>query len=134
MCSHGGDSINNSNKLNLKYDNIEKNELLNHLLSKIRENKFRIVMREKNVKTMTLYNLDRIKIKELLLKLELNDFYQITLENNYELNGPGIYYIFKKNFRLLNLNGVENDIKMYIKFKIIEGKEIIPLISFHEDE
>lgn len=91
-------------------------------------------MRDKNIKTMTIYNLNREKVKELLLKLEWKDFYQITLENNYKVNGPGIYYIFKKTYQLMNLNGDENDVKLYIKFKMIEGREIVPLISFHEDE
>lgn len=68
----------------------------------------------------------------MLISLKGEDFYKIVEDKEYLEYGPEKLIIFKKEFTLINLYGIEEKVIIYIKIKM--KSEHLPIISFHQDE
>ena len=116
--------------------NIKREELqatLNKIKEKITKDEFRICFRLKNEEFKRKFRLTKKDhFKPMLLNLTCNDFDKCDNEEQPELFGEGMVYIFIKEYRLQNITGMFEYPRIYIKIKIpyIEGD--LPIISFHE--
>lgn len=123
-----------STKVLLNYNKEEIEKLLIEFKEYIKDYKFKIAKRDKNDATIYKFNLNKSKIRNLLLELRSNDYILSSTEENYEKNGPGQIHIYKKEFTLINIFGEEEKVTIYIKYKYMDNFTKIPIISFHEDE
>lgn len=117
-----------------KYTDEEISDFLTEFKDKIQEDLFEIKKRKKNNDTVRLYRLNRRKIRNMLLEIEIKDFVHKRIdESHYDL-GNGLLVVFKRTYRLTNMFGDEADVIVYIKYKEVGENDIIPVISFHEDD
>lgn len=89
--------------------------------------------RSKNLDFINNYNLNYAKQKDILLKIEPEDFCH-TLKNTKSGYEHEILYVFCPQMSLFNFDGEEEQLGIYIKFNIIEydaGTKVIT-ISFHK--
>lgn len=83
---------------------------------------------------MRRFRLNHSSIKEILLSLDSSSsFYKIDEDRNKDNFGEGPVVILMTNKELVNFHGEIENIKIYIKLKLIEDM-VIPVISFHEAE
>lgn len=123
------DSIRLSN-----YTYEEKNILIRKIKEKVNKDEFVLIPREKNQFFLRLYRLNRTKVKNILSQLAPDDFSYKTPDEKYSDYGNGMLIVFKKKIVLENINGIIKEVIVYIKCKEIDCGEIIPIISFHENE
>lgn len=89
--------------------------------------------RAKNFVFSYLYGINKSYIKEILSKLEVNDFVEAT-ENTNPNFPKELLYVFTKQVVLVNARGEEDVIQLYIKFSLDDKKKYIITVSFHEAE
>ena len=82
-----------STKVLLNYNKEEIEKLLIEFKEYIKDYKFIIAKRDKNDATIYKFNLNKSKIRNLLLELRSNDHILSSTEENYEKNGPGQIHI-----------------------------------------
>lgn len=118
---------------------LEKAEIENILITlkaMLKDSKTRLNIcetRDKNYVFCYLYNITKEYIKEVLSKLEVNDFIEAT-ENTNPNFPKELLYIFTKTVVLTDAKGEERIIQLYIKFSFNEKKKYIVTVSFHEAE
>lgn len=102
----------------------------------VRESRFVISKnenRQENIDFINEYNLSSKKQKEILFKIEPEDFCH-TLQNTNLGFEYEILYVFCPQMRLFNIDGQEELVDIYTKFNIIDlsgGKRLV-VISFHK--
>ncbi|MDD4592646.1 MAG: hypothetical protein PHG06_19805 [Parabacteroides sp.] len=102
----------------------------------VRESRFVISKnenRQENIDFINEYNLTSKKQKEILLKVETDDFCH-TLQNTNLGFEHELLYVFCTQVMLFNFDGNEELIDIYTKFNIIDlkgGKRVV-VISFHK--
>lgn len=102
----------------------------------VRRNRFTIAINEnrrENIDFINNYNLSSAKQKDILLKIEPEDFCH-SLQNTKEGYEHEILYVFCPQIKLFNFDGDEEHVDIYTKFNIIEydsGKRVIT-VSFHK--
>lgn len=102
----------------------------------IRENRYVISKnenRQENVDFINEYNLTSKKQKEILLRIEPEDFCH-TLQNTNLGFEHEILYVFCPQAMLFNFEGDEELVDIYTKFNIIDiasGKRVV-VVSFHK--
>lgn len=99
----------------------------------INNNDFIISDRSKNKQFMRKFRLNHYAIKNILLNLEHSSFIRIDNDRSKEEYGEDPIVIFKISKNLVNFHGENEEVKIYIKLKLLVNK-IIPIISFHEAE
>lgn len=104
----------------------------NEILEYIKDDNFEIVPREKNFNFINMYNLDKIKIKNMLLSLKGEDLINEVEDIDYLEYGMEKLIVYKKIYKLINIFGKEENVSVYIKIKLKDSK--LPIISFHLDE
>lgn len=82
---------------------------------------------------MRKFRLNPTTIKNILLNLDYSSFVKLDDDKNKDEYGEGPIIIFLINKSLINFHGESEEVKIYIKLKLLENK-IIPIISFHEAE
>ena len=120
----------------LNGNNIEiqlKTRFVDKIKESIKNNDFEISDRSKNKIFMRRFRLNHSSIKEILLSLDYSSFYKIDEDRNKENFGESPVVILITNKELVNFHGEIENIKIYIKLKLIEDM-VIPVISFHEAE
>ena len=88
--------------------------------------------RRENKDFINNYNLSTAKRKDILLKIELEDFCHSLQNTNLGFEHETLY-VFCPQMRLFNFDGEEELVDIYTKFNIIDydaGKRVIA-ISFH---
>jgi hypothetical protein len=102
----------------------------------VRRNRFIISKNEnrrENIDFINNYNLSSAKQKDILLKIEPEDFCH-SLQNTKEGYEYETLYVFCPQMKLFNFDGDEELVDIYTKFNIIEydsGKKVIT-VSFHK--
>lgn len=102
----------------------------------VRESRFSISKnenRQENIDFINEYNLTSKKQKEILLKIEPEDFCH-TLQNTHLGFEYEVLYVFCPQVMLFNFEGNEKLVDVYTKFNIIDydnGKRVV-VISFHK--
>lgn len=89
--------------------------------------------RSENNEFIKRYNLSTARQKDILLKIEPEDFCY-SLKNTKPGYQHEILYVFCPQIMLFNFDGVEEQVDIYTKFNIIEhdsGKHTV-VISFHQ--
>ena len=82
---------------------------------------------------MRKFRLNHSRIKDILLRLDSSSFHKIDEERNKEEYGEEPVVIFMSNKELVNFHGIIENVKIYIKIKLVENM-VVPIISFHEAE
>ena len=118
-------------------DKIEINELgkqiyIQQIKDKVKQNKFEIVNREKNELFIQQYNLNKSKIKQMLLSLNPEDIQYELKDKEYLKYGLENLIVLKKQYELINFYGKNKIENIYIKIKMKD--KWLPVISFHFDE
>lgn len=98
----------------------------------ILDDKFELINRQKNIEFIQKYNLVREKIKEMILKIELEDIFDIVEDMDYIKYGNEPLIICIRDYILIDMFGKNKKIKVYVKIKLKEGT--LPIISFHESK
>lgn len=85
-----------------------------------------MIPRRKNMQALAQLGFTIIDAKNEILDLATGDYYKGP-KQDFDLNYPGDVWEFKKDV---------GNIQFYVKLKIeiIQGKEILKCLSFHEDE
>ena len=89
------------------------------------------IKRDKNFLFMYLYNITEKSIKEILLSLEINDYYNRFKSDN-EKHKDELLYVWSPTRMLVDQNGEEREIKMYIKTYVDKKNNYVVVISFHK--
>ncbi len=118
-------------------DKIEINEIgkqvyIKDIIDLIKNDNYEVVLRDKNENFIIKYNLDKKKIKQMLLSLEKDDIQYQVEDIEYTKYGPEPLVVFKKQFNLIDMFARNKNEIVYIKIKMKE--ENLPIISFHLDE
>lgn len=115
-----------NNKYNKCMNKASRKEIglyLDRIKELVNDDSFYIVRWNKNMKTLLDYNLSINDVKNILLSLEIGNYYSgPNIDDDY-LNMQGDIWIFiRKGF--------------YIKFKIIADREntALKILSFHKEE
>lgn len=115
-----------NNKYNKCMNKASRKEIglyLDRIKELVNDDSFYIVRWNKNMKTLLEYNLSINDVKNILLSLEIGNYYSgPNIDDDY-LNMQGDIWIFiRKGF--------------YIKFKIIADREntALKILSFHKEE
>ena len=103
-------------------DKIEINELgkqiyIQQIKDKVKQNKFEIVNREKNELFIQQYNLNKSKIKQMLLSLNPEDIQYELKDKEYLKYGVENLIVLKKQYELINFYGKNKIENVYIKSK-----------------
>jgi hypothetical protein len=102
----------------------------------VREGRFVISKnenRQKNVDFINEYNLSSKRQKKILLKIEPEDFCHSLQNTNIGFEHE-VLYVFCPQVMLLNFDGIEELVDVYIKFNLIDinsGKRVV-VISLHK--
>ena len=106
-----------------------------YIRDKVEKDEFYIVHRDKNTAFRRKFKFIKISdYKKVLLNLNVNDYVKSSYEEEPEEHGKGSIHIFLKEDTLYNFHGEKEKVKIYIKIKIPDEEESLPIISFHEDE
>ena len=117
--------------INFDYEDILK--YLKRVKIAIVQEKYNLAMnREKNKKFSEDYTLISKKIENIILNLEVEDFYY-GVDNEKEEYSHEILYVFCIR-KELNYFGEYKEVDIYIKFNLIESADYSHIISFHELE
>jgi hypothetical protein len=102
----------------------------------IRESRFIISKnenRQENIDFINEYNLNSGRQKEILLKINTEDFCH-SLQNTKIGFEYEVLYVFCPQVMLFNFDGIEEPVDIYTKFNLIDsesGKRVV-VISFHK--
>lgn len=119
----------------LKYTNHTKEEIEEYLKivrKSVKADKFILCTtqkNEKNTKFIETYKLNKNKQKQMLIKLETNDFCYSA--DNYN-NPKERLYFFCREYELNNWGTIEN-VQVYIKIAIKQD-DFVVVVSFHKPE
>ena len=98
----------------------------------IKDDQFIIIPRSKNKYFDNRFKLNINDKKNMFLMLDKNDMKYLVKEKDFIRFGNGLLFVFKKNYKLIDLYGRERNECLYIKIKNNENN--LPIISFHLDE
>ena len=121
---------------NQKYTREQIEAIVGIIKDCVRTNRYSISRNEnrtENIDFINNYNLSSAKQKDILLKIEIEDFCH-SLQNTNAGFEHEMLYVFCPQVTLFNFDIEEKLIDIYIKFNIIEyasGKRVIA-ISFHK--
>ena len=115
-------------EINNSKSNIKK--IVSDLHKIINNDKFTIVLRDKNKRFILNYRLGKRNIKEILMSISEDNFVIEEFDNNTLKYGPETVVIFVLNKNLIDIHGFEKNVEIYIKIKL--KKENLPVISIHE--
>lgn len=89
--------------------------------------------RQENIELITNYNLNRQKQKEILMKIQSEDFCY-SLQNDHIKYQHEVLYVFCPQVMLYNLDDKEEQVDIYAKFNIIDINNLkkVIVISFHK--
>lgn len=110
--------------------------LLKTIQDCIRENRYIIAKnenRQENIDFINEYNLTSTKQKTILLNIVAEDFCH-SLQNTKPGFEHEILYVFCLQTKLFNIDDIEENVDIYIKFNLVENmdnKRVI-VISFHK--
>lgn len=110
--------------------------IMNDIQNCIREDNFIISKNKNRVENKDFineYNLNNKRQKEILLKIQAEDFCH-TLNNTNAGYEHEILYVFCPQVKLINFIGIEELIDMYVKFNLIDivKERRLVVISFHK--
>lgn len=107
--------------------------LVDTLLLKINNGEFTIVKRDKNNLFMIEYRLNKEKLKTMVLsKISEDNFVSEEFDYDTIKYGAENVAIFIIECNLINFNGEQKDLKVYVKIK--EKIDYLITISVHEEE
>lgn len=121
---------------NYKYSRSEIEVILSIIQECIVKNHFSVSKnknRQENIEFIKKYNLTIARQKDILLKIEPEDFCY-AMQNKKQGFHHEILYVFCPQILLFNFDGKEDLIDIYVKFNIIEyeEKKHTVVISFHQ--
>lgn len=121
---------------NQGYSYGEIESLLKTIQNCIRENRYIIAKnenRQENIDFINKYNLISSRQKILLLNIVAEDFCH-SLQNTKPGFEHEILYVFCLQAKLFNIDDIEENVDIYIKFNLVENKDNIRVIviSFHK--
>lgn len=116
----------------IEVDEINKKIYIVKLNECVRKNLYKIIPREKNLNFIRKFKLNYDKIKKILLSLSENNIMYMTKDVEYTKYGNEPLIVFKKEHKLIDAYGNENNYLLYIKIKF--KKDRLPIISIHLDE
>jgi len=89
--------------------------------------------RQENIDFINEYNLNSRRQKEILLKIQTEDFSH-SLQNTKIGFEHEVLYVFCPQVTLFNFDGIEELVDIYTKFNLIdnESKKRVVVISFHK--
>jgi hypothetical protein len=125
-----------SHHYNQNYSIEQISKLLLILQNCVREDKYIISKnenREENIEFIREYNLSSNRQKDILLKIQPEDFCH-SLQNTNVGFEHEVLYVFCPQVNLHNFEGIGECIDIYLKFNLIEtvGGNRIIVISFHK--
>ena len=94
-------------------------------------NLYYISNREKNFVFKFLYSLTKYMVRDILLSLKPDEFYQ-KVEANDDKHKGRILYIWNPTRSFVDACGEEREIELYIKTDIYSSKKLVVVISFHK--
>ena len=102
----------------------------------VRESRFIISKnenRQENIDFLNEYNLSSRRQKEILLKIQTEDFCH-SLQNTKIGFEHEVLYVFCPQVMLFNFDGIEELVDIYTKFNLIDNdnKKLVLVISFHK--
>lgn len=106
--------------------------LVAKLLNLVNTDNYVIIPREKNKKFIQEYNLNMECIKEILKKINIDNYVSEEFDFDLEKYGSGNVVIFNVFCDLVNRFGEDKNVLVYIKFKMKDCKTVV--ISIHESE
>ena len=106
--------------------------IVDNILSKIYNDEFVIIPRDKNKEFMMYYRLTKKDIKQILCCISIGTYISEEFDSDTLKYGPETVVIFIVERTLVNINGEESSVRIYIKIKNKEDK--VPVISIHEAE
>ncbi len=121
---------------NQNYTKEQIKSILEVIQNCVRDDRFTISLnenRQENIDFINNYNLPRKKQKDILLKINVEDFCH-SLKNINVGYEHEVLYVFCPQILLFNIDDEEELVDIYTKFNIIDyagGKKIIA-ISFHK--
>lgn len=116
----------------LAYKTIEEYlEIIKRLINENDKKLIIAVNRDKNLKFMIKYSLNKSIVKEMLNKLTENDFREKVINKKEKYKDEELY-IFSIKEELVDFSGNINSVEIYIKFNLKD--DLVYLISFHEAE
>lgn len=99
----------------------------------VEKNDFIIVNRDKNKTFMRRFRLNHTSIKKILLSLNYLSIDKIDEDINKNEFGGDPIVVLIETCNLVNFHGENEEVRIYIKIKMIKDK-VVPVISFHEAE
>lgn len=115
-------------EINNSKSNIKK--IVSNLHKIINNDKFTIVLRDKNKRFILKYRLSKKNIKKILISISEDNFVIEEFDNDTLKYGLETVVIFVLNKNLIDIHGFEKNVEIYIKIKL--KKENLPVISIHE--
>lgn len=121
---------------NQNYSKEQIQSILSTIQDCVRHNRYSISkneFRKENIDFINNYNLTSAKQKDILLKIEPEDFCHSLQNTNLGFEYETLY-VFCPQMLLFNFDGQEEMVDIYTKFNIIEydsGKRVVT-ISFHK--
>ena len=121
---------------NQSYTKEQIEAVLDTIQNCVRQNHYTISLNEKrkeNIDFINNYNISSAKQKDILLKIEPEDFCHSLQNLNLGFEHE-VLYVFCPQMVLFNFEGEEEIVDIYTKFNIIEygsGKRVVT-ISFHK--
>lgn len=121
---------------NTKYTKVQIDEVLEIIQECIRNRNYSISMnenRQENMNFVNNYRLTSEKQRDLLLRIQTEDFCH-SVQNTKKGFEHEVLYVFCPQEELIDFNGVEELVDIYIKFNIIQidTKDRVVTISFHK--
>lgn len=126
--------MNSNYNINYTKEQIEK--ILITIKECVKDNRYTIAQNKKrleNIELITNYNLNSYKQKEILMKIQPDDFCY-SLQNEHIGFEHEILYVFCPQVMLFNIDDKPEQVDIYAKFNIVDvsdGKRVI-VISFHK--
>lgn len=90
-----------------------------------------ISIRDKNFTFKYLYGLTKSMVREILLTLKPDEFYE-KIEAEDDKHKGRILYVWNPIRSFVDARGEEREIELYIKTDIYYSKKLVVVISFHK--
>ncbi|HHY05754.1 MAG TPA: hypothetical protein GX532_02095 [Clostridia bacterium] len=121
---------------NQNYSREQIAEILAMIQDCVREGRFIISKnenRQENIDFINEYNLSSRRQKEILLKIEAEDFCH-SLQNTKLGFEQEMLYVFCPQVMLFNFDGIEELVDIYTKFNLIDSdsRKRVVVLSFHK--
>ena len=121
---------------NQNYSREQIAEILAMIQDCVREGRFIISKnenRQENIDFINEYNLSSRRQKEILLKIEAEDFCH-SLQNTKLGFEQEVLYVFCPQVTLFNFDGIEELVDIYTKFNLIDSdsRKRVVVLSFHK--